>query len=379
MPPTIDAHQHFWQLSRPGYDYDWLDDPAKASIRRDYLPEHLAPLIGSVGVERTVFVQTQHNLLENAWVLELAEKNPFVAGVVGWVDLASPACEEQVQEFWRYSKFVGVRHITHDEPDDDFIVRPEVLRGLAVLEQHRVPFDLLFHVKHLKHATTLAHRFPDLPMVIDHLAKPQIKAGRIDDWLPLFNAAAECPNLYCKLSGMVTEADWQTWTPADLRPYVETALELFGPERCMFGSDWPVCELAGSYEQVYRALDEVLPLLSNDEPRRDLRRHGHEVLQFEGVGSYEVDEENPKDTKNTKKKTQKKFFPIFFFTFVSLVSLWSIPVAFIASAKELRDRLSAVGDGHGPLAGVEFLGRVDPERGVNRRVPVGQRDRLGYR
>lgn len=236
-----------------------------APIRRDYLPADLKPQIDAVGVDRTIFVQTQHNTAENDWVLQLATENDYIAGVVGWVDLASPDCEEQLLRYKDHPKFVGIRHVTHDEPDDDFIVRPDVINGLRVLEKHQVPFDLLFFVKHLHHAQTLARELPNLPMVIDHLAKPRIKDGAMDDWLDNFRAAAQFPNICCKLSGMVTEADWQNWTPTNLKPYVETALECFGPERCMYGSDWPVCELAGSYEQVYNALVDVLGPISDAE------------------------------------------------------------------------------------------------------------------
>ena len=260
----IDAHQHFWQHSQP-FDYSWQDAEELTPIRRDYLPEDLEPLIHQVGVERTVFVQTQHNIEENRWVLGLADQHDFIAGVVGWVDLASEQCEEQLLEFKDHSKFVGIRHVTQDEPDDDFIIRPEVIRGLKVLQKHGVPFDLLFYVKHLKHAVTLARELPELPMVIDHLAKPRIKDGATEDWIDNFRAAAQFPNVFCKLSGMITEADWQNWKPADLKPYVETALDDFGPDRCMFGSDWPVCELAGSYQQVHSALVEALGPIGESE------------------------------------------------------------------------------------------------------------------
>ena len=261
---TIDAHQHFWQLGLP-FQYEWLDAPALARIRRDYLPEHLEPLIRSEGVDRTVFVQTQHDLEENRWVLGLAERHPFIAGVVGWVDLASEACERQVIEARANPKFVGVRHIVQDEPDDDFLVREPILRGLKVLERHGVPFDLLLYVKHLRHVPALARAFPDLPMVIDHLAKPRIKDHSTDDWLPAFREAASFPNVSCKLSGMVTEADWLRWTSDDLEPYVQEALENFGPDRLMFGSDWPVCELAATYGQVRQALVDALGPISESE------------------------------------------------------------------------------------------------------------------
>lgn len=262
--PVIDAHQHFWQLSQP-FNYDWLNGPAHAKIRRDFLPDDLKPHLDRCGIQRSVFVQTQHNLAENRWVLSLADHYSFIAGVVGWVDLASPECEAQLLEARQNPKFVGVRHITQDEPDPDFIIRPDIVRGLKVLEKHRVPFDLLFYVQHLRHTQTLGQLLPDLPMVIDHLAKPRIKAQVTEDWLPHLQAAAKCPNIYCKLSGMVTEADWRNWKPADLKPYVNHALDLFGPERCMFGSDWPVCELAGTYEQVFSALTDLLASLSDTE------------------------------------------------------------------------------------------------------------------
>jgi L-fuconolactonase len=280
MSLVIDSHQHFWQLSQP-FDYKWLDKPEMAPIRRDYLPVDLKPLIRQSGVDRTIVVQTQHDLRENGWALALSDQYDFIAGVVGWVDLASPDCERQLEACRRRPKFVGVRHVTHDEPDDDFIVREDVLRGLKILEKHRVPFDLLFFVKHLHHAATLARMFPELPLVLDHLAKPMIKARRFDNWEADFRSAASFPNVYCKLSGMVTEAEWSAWTPADLKPYIDIALNAFGPERCMFGSDWPVCELAGSYEEVCAGLRELLNPLSAKE---NAQVFGQTAISFYGLG-----------------------------------------------------------------------------------------------
>jgi L-fuconolactonase len=263
----IDAHQHFWKLNMP-FDHGWLYEPQHAPICRDYLPSDLAPLLKAAGVSKSVFVQTQHNLDENRWALKLADDNDFIVGVVGWIDLASEQCEDQLLEFIESPKFVGVRHITQGEPDDDFIVRPEIVRGLKVLQKHKVAFDLLFYTQHLKHAATLADMLPELPMVIDHLSKPKIKDGIVVGWRDDLKRAASHPNVFCKLSGMVTEADWKNWKPLDLKPYVETALESFGPERCMFGSDWPVCELAAPYGTVLNALKEVLGPLSDDEYKR---------------------------------------------------------------------------------------------------------------
>ena len=266
MTPVIDSHQHFWSLGGdPPFNYRWLDDPALAPIRRDRLPADLDPIRSASGVDATIVVQTQHDPAENRWALGLADRHPWIAGVVGWVDLAGPDCEGQLDEATAHPRFVGVRHVVQDEPDDDFIVGPSVLRGLAALERRGLPFDLLFRVRHLRHVPTLAARFPTLPMVIDHLAKPDIRGGGLTDWLPAFREAARSPNVFCKLSGLVTEADHASWTVADLRPYVQQALDLFGPDRLMFGSDWPVCELAGSYEQVRLAAIEALGPISPAE------------------------------------------------------------------------------------------------------------------
>lgn len=275
---VIDAHQHFWELGRFGYE--WLDADACKPIKRTYLPADLKTHLDATGVDRSIFVQTQHNVAENDWVLSLCEQNEFLAGMVGWVDLTSTACEAQLEKYKDNPHFVGIRHVTHDEPDDNFIIRDDVLRGLAVLEKHKMPFDLLFFVKHLHHAQTLGQKFPALPMVIDHLSKPEIKAGKMDNWEADFRAAAKFPNIYCKISGMVTEADWQNWKADDLRPYVEIALDAFGPERCMYGSDWPVCELAGSYERVIGAAREVLSQLSDSEQSRIF---GETAIEFYGV------------------------------------------------------------------------------------------------
>jgi L-fuconolactonase len=277
----IDAHQHFWDLSKSDvFHYAWLEEAGNEPIHRDFLPVHLKPLIEQTRVDRTVFVQTQHHLQENRWALRLATEYDWIAGVVGWVDLASPVCSQQVAELMQHPKFVGVRHITQDEPEDDFIVRQDIITGLRVLEEQKVPFDLLFYVKHLRHAATLGEMLPELPMVIDHLAKPHIKDGILDDWEANFRAAARHQNIYCKLSGMITEAHWQNWSPADLKPYVDVALDAFGPERLMFGSDWPVCELAGTYQQVFDALSECLESLS--QPERD-QVFGKTAAKFYGL------------------------------------------------------------------------------------------------
>lgn len=260
----IDAHQHFWQLSKP-FDYRWLDDPKLAGIRRDYLPSDLRPHLDAHGIEGSICVQTQHDLAENHWMLEMCRDHAFLKGVVGWVDLASPDCADQLASMRQNARFVGVRHVVQDEPDENFLVRPEILRGLGTLEKAGVPFDVLIYVKHLRHVPTLARLMPQLKMVIDHVAKPEIAHGGFSAWRDAFAACGAFPNVFCKLSGMVTEADWANWSPADLKPYIDEALEVFGPDRLMYGSDWPVCELAASYGQVHDALETNLAALSESE------------------------------------------------------------------------------------------------------------------
>jgi L-fuconolactonase len=275
---VIDSHQHFWDLKATAKD--WLKAPGHRPLRKTFLPRHLEPLLRRAGVDRTVFVQTEHDLAENRWALELADRHPWIAGVVGWVDLAARDVEDRLLEFRRHPKAVGIRHIVQDEPDPNFVVRPAVLRGLKILEKHRVPFDLLFYVKHLKHAPTVARECPDLPLVLDHFSKPLIREARLLGWIDEFRAAARFPNVHCKLSSLVTQADWKRWTVADLRPYVHVALDLFGPDRLMWGSDWPVCLLASSYQRWMNAARELLAPLSNSDRSKIL---GGTAARFYGL------------------------------------------------------------------------------------------------
>lgn len=265
MAPIIDAHQHLWDLSK--FDYPWMA-PEWTQLRRNHLPADLKREIDAAGMDRTVLVQAQHKLDETRWFLDMAEANEFIAGVVGWVDLTDPALDRVLDEFAPRPKLVGIRHVTHDEPDVDWIVREDVLRGLAVLERRGFTFDLLFFPQHLKHAPTLASRFPNLRMVIDHIAKPPIKSGNLSGWDADLRSAAEYPNIFCKLSGMITEADWRHWTPGDLKPFIGHAIDCFGFDRLMFGTDWPVCLLAGSYQQVLDALKQALGPISPAEQEK---------------------------------------------------------------------------------------------------------------
>ncbi|MGC4006707.1 MAG: amidohydrolase family protein [Pirellulales bacterium] len=261
----IDAHHHLWKREQPApFDYGWLARPGNERIDRDFLPEDLGPHLQACGLDGAICVQTQHHLGENRWALNLAQQHDWMLGVVGWVDLTSTDCESQLLEFKDQSKFVGIRHVVQDEPDD-FLLRPDVLRGLRVLENHDVPFDLLVYARQLKHAAPLAQTLPKLRIVLNHLGKPRIRDGAFDGWLKDFRVIANCPNVVCKLSGLITEADHSRWEIDDLRRYVDAALDCFGPERLLFGSDWPVCELAGEYERVYTAATELTAALSDAE------------------------------------------------------------------------------------------------------------------
>jgi L-fuconolactonase len=234
-------------------------------LYRDYLPAQLAPVLKENGIDRTVLVQASNSVAETRWLLQLAEENSFVAGIVGWVDLSKDEAGDQLREMTADPKFKGVRHLVESEPGDDWLVRAQVLSGLKTLSAFNLSFDLLVHTRHLKHARQLVDRNPELSLVIDHLAKPPITREEFTEWARELRPLAAYENVHCKLSGLVTEANWTTWQTNDLRPFVDYALELFGAERLMFGSDYPVCLLAASYERVLESFQELLKDLSSQQ------------------------------------------------------------------------------------------------------------------
>jgi L-fuconolactonase len=258
----VDSHQHFWEIGR--FDYPWMT-PQIEILPRNLLPEDLRPLLREAGVDRTVVVQAHPSLAEARWLLELAASNNFIAGVVGWVDLTSTRLANDLDELERHAKFKGVRHLIQDEPDDTWMLRKDVLEGFRELERRKIPFDVLIHPRHLKHVPKVREYCPSLRLVIDHIAKPPIARRQIDTWARDLEAVACLPYVWCKLSGMITEADWKSWAPQDLKPYVQHVVRLFGYDRLMFGSDWPVCTLAGSYQQVVEALHECVGPVSNSD------------------------------------------------------------------------------------------------------------------
>jgi L-fuconolactonase len=251
----IDAHQHFWRYDPA--EYGWIDD-SMAALRRDFLPSDLEPELRHAGFDGCIAVQARQTLEETRWLLDLADGHAFIAGVVGWVDLQSREARAQLQEFAGRRKLVGIRHIVQGEPDDRFLLRPQFGRGIALLEEFGLAYDILIYVRHLPAAVEFARQFPRHRLVLDHLAKPEIRRGEIRAWERDLRALAACGNVMAKLSGLVTEADWKAWTPPQLRPYLDVAFDCFGPERLMIGSDWPVCLVAADYTRTMAAVKDYV-------------------------------------------------------------------------------------------------------------------------
>jgi L-fuconolactonase len=243
----IDAHQHFWHYN-PVRD-SWINEEMSV-LKRDFLPEDLRPLLEAQGVDGTVIVQADQSERETDFLLQLAASHPFIRGVVGWVDLLGPTLGERLEHYSRSERLCGVRHIAQAEADD-FLARDDVARGIAQLSDLGLTYDILVYPQQLTAALSLVEKLPDSPFVVDHLAKPLIRAGKTEPWATHMRELARHPNVWCKVSGMVTEADWRRWRQENIRPYLDIVFEAFGPDRLMFGSDWPVCLLAASYRQVW--------------------------------------------------------------------------------------------------------------------------------
>jgi L-fuconolactonase len=257
----IDAHQHFWRFD-PVRDA-WIT-PDMAVIRRDFLPEDLGPVLAANGMDGCVAVQADPSEAETRFLLELAHENGFIRGVVGWVDLLGPELEASLERFSGDALFRGVRHIAQAEADD-FLAREDVLAGVERLADFGLTFDVLVYERQLSAAVAMVDRLPEQEFVLDHLAKPRIRDGDMEPWATHINALALRPNVWCKVSGMITEADWDRWRPEDLRPYLDVVFEAFGPERLMFGSDWPVCLVAGEYARVLDVVESYAAPLTAAE------------------------------------------------------------------------------------------------------------------
>ena len=257
----IDSHHHFWQYSPA--EYPWIGDAMK-TIRRDFLPADLKAQIAEVGVDGVVSVQARQSVAETEWLLSLADEHDFVRGVVGWVPLMEPSVGEQVERFSAHPKLKGLRHVLQDEQAEYMLV-DEFNRGVSLLAPRDLVYDILIVEHQLPQAIELVDRQPNLRFVVDHIAKPRIRDNLVEPWAERLRDLARRENVWCKLSGMVTEADWTTWTEAQLKPYIDVVLEAFGPKRLMFGSDWPVCLVACGYERWFRIVQDAIAALSEDE------------------------------------------------------------------------------------------------------------------
>jgi L-fuconolactonase len=270
---TIDSHQHFWEYDPAEYPWMKPDWP----IRRSFLPPDLEPLLHKSGFDGCVAVQARQTLKETEWLLQLAARYPFIAGVVGWVDLRSPDVSKQLEAFQGNKHLVAVRHVVQDEPDDRFMLGRDFLRGIGALKNFELAYDILIFPRQLPAAIELAHRFPDQPFVLDHIAKPFIKDQQIEPWRSQIRELAEAPNVFCKLSGMVTEARWQTWKDEDFRPYLDVVWEAFGADRLMIGSDWPVCLLSAEYKPAMDVIQKFLGQFSAEDQEKVL---GANAIRF---------------------------------------------------------------------------------------------------
>jgi L-fuconolactonase len=257
----LDAHQHFW--SYDAAQYPWI--PPGSPLHRSWLPDDLAVLQKPLGFDGSIAVQARQIVGESDWLLGLADKHANVKGVVGWVDLRSDRVEADLARLAAHPKFVGVRHVVQEEPDDDFMLGKDFQRGISKLQAHGLTYDILIYPKQLEAAIRLAENFPDQPFVLDHIAKPRIKDGTIEPWKSQVRRLAKSPNVHCKVSGMLTEADHKNWHAEQFRPYLDAVFEAFGPSRLMYGSDWPVCLFAGNYEQAFRLVDDYVRHLTESE------------------------------------------------------------------------------------------------------------------
>jgi L-fuconolactonase len=277
----IDSHLHLWRYDPA--EYAWIDD-SMAALRRDFLPADAWRVMESSGVDGCLVVQARQTLQETRWLLDLADRHPFISGVVGWVDLTADDVAAQLDQFSERRKLVGIRHIVQSEPDDRFMLRPDFCRGIALLEDLNLTYDILIYPRHLSAATELVSRFPRVRFILDHLAKPPIRSHAMEEWEAGMKSLSALPNVFAKLSGLVTEADWMSWTVDEIRPYLEVAFACFGANRLLAGSDWPVCTLAADYGQAIAMIDEYAGARSPAE-RQDVM--GDTALRLWGRHSGE--------------------------------------------------------------------------------------------
>ena len=261
---VIDTHQHFWIYDQTRHA--WIDDDMKR-IRKNFIPEDLKPVLDKNKIDGCIAVQADQTEAENEFLLGLTEKNDFIKGIIGWVDFRSEEIEQKLGYYSEMEIMKGFRHIVQGEPDHNFLLRPDFLNGISKLEKYGFVYEILVFPHQLGAVLEFVKRFPNQKFVIDHLAKPYIKDGFSEGWKVMMKEIAKCKNVYCKVSGMITEADYRNWNYEHLKPYIEVVLEYFGPERLMFGSDWPVCLVAGEYEQVREIAEKAVSQFSPSEQK----------------------------------------------------------------------------------------------------------------
>ncbi len=258
----IDAHQHFWQFN-PVRDA-WIDDSMKR-IQRDFYPQDLKPLLDAHGLSGCVLVQTDQSVAETEYLLSLAWQYDFIKGIVGWIDLQAEDIAERMATSAHNKVLKGYRHILQGEKKRDLMLQPSFMRGIRELKRYGYTYDILVLPDQLRYVEKFVKAFPDQPFVIDHLAKPYIRRGDIEGWRDDMKKIAKYPNVYCKVSGMVTEADWVMWKESDFAPYIDAVVEAFGVQRLMYGSDWPVCLAAAEYAQVFSIVQNYFSSYSKQE------------------------------------------------------------------------------------------------------------------
>ena len=258
----IDSHQHFWIYDKERHG--WIDDSMRA-CQQDFLPADLQPILQQNSVEGCVTVQVDQTEAENDFMLGLAQKNSFIKGVVGWVDLRADDIEERLEHYSHIKLMKGFRHILQGEPDEKFMLDARFMHGISLLNKYGFSYDILIKPNHLPYAKEFVAAFPEQRFVVDHLAKPFIKAGKVHEWKEGIQALAAYQNVSCKVSGMVTEADWHNWKPEDFIPYLDVVFNAFGAKRVMYGSDWPVCNVAGGYAGVMQIIESYTDSLSQNE------------------------------------------------------------------------------------------------------------------
>ncbi len=274
---TIDSHQHFWQYHP--VKHSWINEDMQI-LQQDYLPENLYQIYQQNGIDGCIAVQADQSEAETDFLLDLAKNNPFIKGIVGWVDLRSENLEKRLQHYAQYDLIKGFRHVVQDEPDPNFIIGTQFKKGIALLLEYGFAYDILVFPSQLEATLQLIEEFPEHRFVIDHIAKPQIKERGIDDWEKNMRQIAKHTNVYCKISGMVTEADWKNWKYDDFVPYLDIVFEIFGTNRIMYGSDWPVCLLGGNYQSVKGIIETYIGTFTNEDQQKIMGGNAVEFYQL---------------------------------------------------------------------------------------------------